>query len=372
MPWKEQTIVSQREEFAQLALQEGANISHLCQEFGISRPTGYKWIERHQQGEALADRSKRPYNSPNKTKANIEEQVINVRLKHSSWGGRKIFAYLRTKGFSEVPRPSTITEILRRNNLINPEESIKHKAFERFEMAEPNELWQMDFKGYFGMAIDGYCHPLTVLDDHSRFLLVLKACRDQTTQTVQKHLTQVFREHGMPQRMLMDNGSPWKSPERGYTALTVWFIRLGILISHGRPRHPQTQGKEERLHRTLNDELLRKVELQDLNDCQRAFDKWRFEYNYERPHDSLDLATPGTRYRESARPFPEKLPIVLYDDNDIVRKVDAAGRVYFKNRIFKVGKAFINQPVALRPSKDDGVYDVYYCDQKVAKLNLLL
>lgn len=373
MPWKEQSIVSLRTEFVHLAKQDGANISELCRRFGISRKTGYKWLKRHALGgrQALEDRSRRPRNSPRRTASSIEAKVVSVRQAHPTWGARKIQAWLRHRD-APVPRSqNTVTAILHRYALIDPEEAKKHRPFQRFEMERPNELWQMDFKGYFALTQGGYCHPLTVLDDHSRFLLALRACPDETHQTVQAQLTTLFRHYGLPERMLMDNGSPWgDDASNPYTALTAWLIRLGVAISHGHPYHPQTQGKDERLHRTLNEELLSRHALPGLDACQQAFDPWRDMYNYERPHEAIGLQPPATRYAPSKRTLPEQLPPILYDTSDIVRKVDVTGRISFRNRIFRVGKAFRHQPVAIRPTEEDGEFSVYYCHEKVAQISL--
>ena len=167
---------------------------------------------------------------------------------------RKIKAYLERKEGSRMPSASTITAILKRNEQIDPAESSKHRPFQRFEMEQPNQLWQMDFKGYFALEEGGYCHPLTVLDDHSRFLLGLRACPNEAMVTVKAQLSEIFRSYGLPDRMLMDNGSPWgDDADTHHTIFTAWLIRLGVQVSHGRPYHPQTQGKDERLHRTLQD-----------------------------------------------------------------------------------------------------------------------
>jgi transposase InsO family protein len=301
----------------------------------------------------------------------MEAEVVQVRREHPAWGGRKIKAYLERKGHSQLPSPSTITEILRRNDQIEAEEATKHRPFQRFEMEQPNQLWQMDFKGFFALEEGGYCHPLTVLDDHSRFLVGLKACPNETRQTVQEQLSGIFRSYGLPERMLMDNGSPWgDDADSPHTILTAWLLRLGVRISHGHPYHPQTQGKDERLHRTLQDELLSRYSLSNLPACQVHFDRWRDLYNYERPHEALEMHSPISRYQPSPRPFPEVLPPILYDTGDIVRKVDEGGKISFRHRRFRVGKAFRNNPVALRPALDDGTYDVYYCHQKVARISL--
>jgi len=372
MPWKKVTTMSLRLEFVRLALHEDANVSDLCQRFGISRKTGYKWLNRYQQHgkESLMDQSRRPQISPNRTPAEIEELVLQARDRYPVWGGRKIRSLLLRDGHVDIPCPSTITAILHRNGRMDAAESVKHKAFQRFEKKHPNELWQMDFKGHFAMTGGGRCHPLTVLDDCSRFLLGLRACANETHETVVEQLTSIFRLYGIPDRMLMDNGSPWGSDgDNPYTRLTVWLIRLGINISHGRPYHPQTQGKDERLHRTLNEELINRRRFPDLWHCQPVFDDWRDTYNQVRPHQALDMCVPGERYRLSSRCFPETLPPILYDTADIVRKVDVCGRISFRSRKFRVGKAFHQQPVALRPTDIDGVFQVFFCHKPVAQIS---
>ena len=212
---------------------------------------------------------------------------------------------------------------------------------------------------------------LTVLDDHSRFLVGLQACPNETWQTVQTQLTHTFRQYGLPERMLMDNGSPWGDDRQApYTILTAWLMRLGIAISHGRSYHPQTQGKDERLHRTFKAELQSQVCLHDLQDCQNHFDSWRDFYNQERPHQALNHAVPAERYLPSQRPFPESLPPILYEPDDIVRMVDVAGKISLHSKRFRVSKAFRYQPVAIRPTEVDGLFDVYYCRFRVSKIDL--
>jgi len=373
MAWKEQTTMSQRAAFIEQAKAEGSNISALCRAYGISRKTGYKWIQREREAGAggLADQTRRPKHSPGQTEASMEAQVLAVRQEHPVWGGRKIRKVLQNQGHSGVPAASTITAILQRNQQIDPAESLKHKPLQRFERERPNQLWQMDFKGYFALQAGGYCHPLTVIDDHSRFLVGLKACPDETYQTVQDQLTAIFRQFGLPERMLMDNGSPWGDDAVHHdTILTTWLLRLDIAVSHGRPYHPQTQGKDERLNRTLNDEVIRRHAMRDLLESQVVFDHWWHTYNYERPHDALQLATPASRYQTSPRPFPERLPPVTYAPDDLIRKVDQSGKISFHNRSFRVGKAFRYQPVALRPLPEEGHFAVFFCKHKIAQITL--
>lgn len=371
MPWEEVSVMSSRQEFVQLAGQSGANLAQLCRRFGISRKTGHKLLKRYRAEGliGLQDRSRRPHRSPTRTAAAVEQRVVQLRQR-MHWGGRKLRRRLLDLGFSAVPAASTISDIVRRHGLLESSETDKHRAWQRFEHAEPNQLWQMDFKGHFATA-HGRCHPLTVLDDHSRFCVSLSACANERASTVQHRLTASFRRYGLPERLLMDNGSPWGSAgQNTMTVFTVWLIRLGIRPCHGRPYHPQSQGKDERFHRSLQAELLRHRHFKDLAHCQREFDPWREIYNFQRPHDSLNLEVPAKRYRASARDFPEHLPPIEYAAHDEVRLVHARGDIFFKGYRLPVGKSLCGLPVALRPTSIDGQWQIYFCHQLITTLDL--
>jgi hypothetical protein len=228
----------------------------------------------------------------------------------------------------------------------------------------------MDFKGHFGMP-EGRCHPLTVLDDHSRFCMTLEACRNELGGTVKTRLESTFRRYGLPRRMLMDNGPPWGSDwDHPHTPLTAWLVRLGIQVVHSRPYHPQTVGKDERFHRSLKAEVISRWDLASYDDYQKRFDWWRGVYNFERPHDSLGLDVPAERYRPSERSFPEELPQIEYGPGDIVRRVQFGGEISFKATSFRVGKAFRGHPVALRATVTHGVWSVYFCHQKISEVDM--
>ena len=294
MPWKVASAMSQREEFVALAHSEGVNMSELCLRSGISRKTGYKWLRRYLEGgeQSLDDLPKRPHHSPNRTGAEMEQLVVDLRREHPTKGGHVLARMLKDRGHNSVPSKSTITSVLRRHRLIEPAESLKHKAYRRFEHQRPNDLWQMDFKGHIPVGSCGRCHPLTVLDDHSRFSLGVRACADEKTQTVHDHLTSIFRRYGMPDTILVDNGSPWGSDfYHPFTSLTVWLVQLGVRVVHSRPYHPQTLGKLERFHRSLKTELLQGSKYTNLSHCQSSFDRWRDFYNLKRPQPR-----PGPRY----------------------------------------------------------------------------
>ena len=363
--------MSCREEFVGLAQAERVQMSELCRRFGVSRKTGYKWLRRYASAgmSGLLDRSRRPHDSPGRISEAIERSVLVVRAEHPAWGGRKIRRVLLNAGHDGVPSASTITAILRRHGQINEAESSKHKAWIRFEHERPNDLWQMDFKGHFAMEL-GRCHPLTVLDDHSRYCVGLEACGNERTSTVRERLTGVFRHYGLPRRMLMDNGAPWGSDaDHPWTPLTAWLLRLGVSVSHGRPYHPQTQGKDERFHRTLKAEVLRGRSFENLPACQSAFNDWRKTYNVRRPHEALDLNTPITRYAISPRSFPEALPPIEYGPGDTVRRVYDCGQITLRHQEYRIGKAFRGYPVALRPTLCDGVLDVYFCTEHIGWIN---
>ena len=374
MPFYEVSAMDQKREFAEFALSEGANVRELCRRFGISPTTGYKWLERYRSAglAGLSERSRRPHASPQRTASAVEAKVLKVRDESNNvWGGRKIKQALENDGELDVPAASTITAILRRHHRLTEAGAAHHPGpWQRFERDGPNELWQMDFKGHFAIH-SGRCHPLTALDDHSRFNLVLSACGDEQGRTVRQKLEIAFRLYGLPLAMLMDGGPPWSDPGgEFFTGFTVWLLRLGIRVLHGRPRHPQTQGKEERFHRTLNAEVINGRSFADLADCQRAFDRWRPRYNHERPHEALDMATPAERYRPSQRCFPEVLPAIEYAPGDQVRKVDSDGFISFKNRPWRLGKAFRGELVGLRQGAEDGVFSVHFCAHRIRTLDL--
>lgn len=380
MPWMERGTMSLRMEFCTLADHQAANLSELCRRFGISRTTGYTWLARYRaEGAAgLHDRSRRPTNSPGETSAATVAQVLAIRDAHPTWGGRKLRRRLQDEA-AAAPAASTITAILRREDRLDPAASAAHTPLQRFEQATPNALWQMDFKGHVAMA-QGRCHPLHMLDDHSRYVVGLVACADERTATVQVALTAIFQQFGLPWRLLCDNGAPWGTvqAEAGLTTLGVWLVRLGITVSHGRPFHPQTQGKLERANRTLKEDVLidRRIadvtaipRFTDLESYQRAFDAWRHGYNHERPHEALGLATPSTRYAPSPRPFPETLPPIVYESGDLTRMVHANGRITYKDQEYRVSRALVGQPVALRPTITDGVWEVRFCHMLVRTLD---
>lgn len=371
MPWREVSKMEQRREFVRLAMQDGANRRELCRRFGIHPDTGYKWLKRWSSEERqLSDRSRRPHSSPIRTPAQMETRILAIRDAHPAWGARKIARCLEREGI-EPPAASTVHAVLvRHERIVPPQGGIP--ANERFEKAAPNLLWQMDFKGWIKLGNGERCHPLTVIDDHSRFTPCLKACANQKNLTVQSHLEATFERYGLPNAMFVDNGTPWGDASgKHWTRLRVWLLKLGITLIYSRPYHPQSRGKNERFHRTLRDEVFAFGTFENLAQVQRALDLWREVYNFERPHEAIGLAVPAERYKPSPRPFPAKLPNVEYGEHEIVRTVPRSkDYICFKGGFWKVPEAFRGERLALRPQNKDGLYGVFFASYRIATIDL--
>lgn len=369
MPWKEETVEDQRRTFVIRANEAGCNFSALCREFQITRRTGYKWLERYRSGEALNDQSRAPLHRPHKTSPETEELILSVRISHPTWGARKILRYLADKGNTGLPVPSTAASILKRNGFISPEESARHTACQRFVHDAPNDLWQMDFKGHFAMMDGNRCHPLTMKDDHSRNLLCLDAYDNERWESVKGSLNRVFLDNGLPNAILCDNGAPWSDNHGGYTPFELWMMQMDVLPIHGRPLHPQTQGKEERFHRTLNEDLLKRTPIHNLAHAQQLFDSYRIEFNTERPHGALGLDVPAKHYRKSPRKMPEVLKEPEYDVGKTLRKVNCNGYISIQNHRYYLSETFIGRYMELLP-QDENTIAVCYGNFVIAKVDL--
>jgi transposase InsO family protein len=369
MPWEEKSLEETRAEFVKRAISGEATVTDLCKVYGISRTTAYKWIRRYHKGESLRDKRRTPKASPNKTPEGIEELILKTRDEHPAWGPTKLRKYLGNKGYSDLPARSTIGKILQRNNRIEIEESLSRKKYKRFERKESNELWQVDFKGYFKMLNNKQCHPLTVLDDHSRFALCIDAKENERYNGVYLSFKRLFNEFGLPVSILCDNGSPWGSSSFGYTPFEIWLMQLNILPIHGRPYHPQTQGKDERFHQTLKKELLKYHKISDIYDAQEKFDWWKDIYNYERPHEAIGLCVPSDRYTISLRTLPISLKESEYDSNANVRKVNSNGYIIInKNRLY-FSESFIGKYLELKKVQPN-LISLNYGDFQVAQYDL--
>ena len=366
--------MSQRLEFVQLAQQPGVNFRQLCRRFGISARTGYKWLARYRaQGPAgLADRSRRPQRSPEQYAPTVAATVLTL-YEQWGWGGRKLRRRLLDLGHDPVPAASTCTAILHRAGVFGQRAHPPAVPLQRFCREQPNALWQLDFKGDYATQSGERCYPLTAVDDHSRFNLLLEPAANQKGGTVRQALEQALRLYGLPEELLCDNGPPWGAAEPvcPYTTLTVWLLQLGIRVIHGRPYHPQTQGKLERFHRTLKRELLSRHTWRDLRHCQEHFPEYRQRYNGERPHDELNGDTPLRHYRPSPRSLPATLPALEYPTGTQVCTVRTGGFVTFADQTWYIGKPFAGQPIGLRPSPQaDGLWQVWFSHHLLGHMDL--
>lgn len=369
MPWKERTVMSERQRFLAEVTRGEESFSAVCRKYEISRKTGYKWLHRAENGEGLENLSKKPFHSPRRTPPEIEKLVLDERDQHPAWGPRKLKQALANKGHEDIPCKSTIENILKRNNRIEPEASEAATPFKRFEHSSPNDLWQMDFKGDFGMLDGRRCYPLTILDDHSRFSLCLHASAGTNYAEFCPVFTQVLKEYGLPKAILCDNGKPWGDSQGGITSFEVWMMKLGVLPIHGRPLHPQTQGKEERFHRTLKRELLSARPIRDQSDAQAAFDRWRQEYNCERPHEALKLDVPEKHYRSSTRLFDGTVSPIEYDKGARLRKVNCKGYLSIQSYRYYFSEALIGEYIEL-VDIDEALMSLRYGNFEIARIDV--
>ncbi len=367
MPWRTMDVRQQRVEFVTAAKRGAQSFRSLCQEFGISRPTGYLWLRRYeQQGlRGIAERSRRPLVSPQRTATALEQRVIEVRQRYPDWGARKLQVVLAREGIALAR--NTVHRILLRYGLIRDGDQHR-QALQRFERAQPNELWQMDFKGPKGWP--QLVGPLSVLDDHSRYVIVLAANGNTDGRPVREQLENAFQSCGVPEAMLMDHGIPWWSQQApsGRTKLSLWLMRQGIRLCWSGVRHPQTQGKVERFHGSLQRALRRRgVPHENL---QAWLDAYRWEHNHVRPHEALNMRTPASVWRPSRRRYDPQPPQWEYPPGAWVLKVDPQGKVEVKGWKWKISKALAGEWVRLVVIEERVL--VYYCATLFREIDLRL
>jgi transposase InsO family protein len=367
MPWKVQPMSEVRFAFVYQVETLHRPVAEVCREFGVARKTGYKWLSRSREeagSEALQDRSRRPRSTPRRTAEELENQVLAVRDQYG-WGARKIRALLQRQGV-ELPSINTVHAVLRRHGRLRPAPQ-PSPPLQTFERSAPNELWQLDFKGPLEVARQRVC-PLSILDDHSRFLLTVRADRDLTMNTAWRILWDTFGEHGLPEGVLCDNAfSNLGQNDVGLSRFDSWLVRLNVRPVHGRAYHPQTQGKVERLHRTYQDEMLRHVRRDSVEHFNADADRWRREiYNTLRPHEALADLPPIARWRPSPRPRPDKLPEVEYPSGSTLRKVSCRGEIFYHNYRILVGKGLAGETVRLEEQAEG--WAVYFSHRQVRLL----
>lgn len=367
MPWECKTVEEQRKEFVEAA-SSSQNISALCREYGITRRTGYKWLARAKAGEPMTDRSRRPCTNPKQTPADTEALILGVRQENPGWGAKTIRSVLERRGHTGLPCVKTVNNILHRNGCISAEESLKRKPYIRFEKERCNMMWQTDFKGEFQMADKKYCYPLTILDDHSRYSLRI-APRLSTKNVVIPVFLEVFREFGLPDSILSDNGAQFAGFKRGYTRFEKWLMDLDILPIHGRIKHPQTQGKIERFHRTMKDELLKHCTISDIDDAECKMQLWRDKYNHVRPHEALGMRCPGEVYVRSQRVYPEQPVKFEYGGEYHVIKVNSWGYARFDKWQVYLSETMVGQYIEFRPAPDGLSFCACYRNFKIAEFD---
>lgn len=372
MPWKEKVIVTMREEFVKRVLSHEKSKAELCREYGISRPTGDKWLERYLNGQPLCDRSRAPHIVGNKTDDDIEKFIVDYRKKYPAIGAAKIHRMLLDEGFTDIPCPRTINDIFKRNGLITKEASQAATPYVRFEKNEPNEMWQADFKGHFAMKNGARCHPLDIIDDCSRFNLCCAPLTGETYIEVKQQMERVFSEYGMPYSFLCDNGTPWGTPQStGYSRFEVWLMELGILTLHGRILHPQTQGKEERFNGSLTREFLKYETFEDWEDARIKLEKYRDFYNTKRPHYALNLDTPTKHYHPSERRYISEISKWEYGNEYEVRKVKESGYITIRNQGYFLSEAFGGKTIAVKESdKGQHLINLYFRQFRIGQIDV--
>jgi transposase InsO family protein len=347
MPWLETDVRDQRIRFVIAASHPTATMTATCRAFGISRKTGYKWLDREAEARsvtALVDRSRRPHHSPQRTSDGVTARVVALREIYG-WGGEKLVALLAAEGIAMAAR--TVDRIIAREGLTHRDVA-PTAAPRRFARTAPNELWQMDAKGHYPIRTGRRCHPLSILDDHSRYAVGLYALPTLQAAGVRGALVECFERYGVPAAMLMDHGSPWWATrnEAGLSALSVFLLKQGIRLLHGRVRHPQTQGKVERFHRTLGERLRWWGVPTSLQGFARAFVEFRAEYNDLRPHEALNQQPPAQHFQRSAQGYVAQPRPWEYPRGSDVHRVDQNAMISYHGRRFFVSEALIGEPVA--------------------------
>lgn len=358
----------QRKEFAEAA-KESKNFSALCREFGITRKTGYKWVERYKESADLSDKSRKPFTIANRTPTETEERIVALRAENPGWGAKKLKIVLERQGYA-IPCVKTVNNILNRYGCISPEEAQKHQAFIRFEKEHCNELWQTDFKGEFPMEDNNYCYLLNIFDDHSRFAIKI-APGLSTANKVIPAFRSAFYEYGMPNAVLSDNGAQFAGFRQGYTQFEKWLMNHDVLPIHGRIKHPQTQGKIERFHRTMQQELLNHTVIENIDDANSKLQLWRDKYNNERPHEALGMKCPAEVYIPSSRTYSDEVTPYEYGGQFHVIKVNSWGYARFDNWQVYLSETMVHEYIEFRPNPHGDSFIVCYRNFKIAEFDTL-
>lgn len=381
MTWKEANAMELRKQFVRDWKRQSRTVMELCAMYGISRKTAYKWIGRYEQdgmadpmkGQWSADRSHAAHAVHNRTLECIEQALIAMRLRHPSWGARKL---LHEVGLAQphwvLPRESTVCDLLKRRGLVQTpprRRAVGHPCRPSLQVRGPNDCWSADFKGHFRLGNGQYCYPLTVTDNYSRYLLACQAMSGTVLEPTQAVFTRLFKQWGLPSRIRTDNGVPFAGTGTlgRLSRLSVWWLKLGILPELIEPGRPQQNGRHERMHRTLKQETT-KPPAGDMGAQQRRFNAWGEEFNQIRPHEALDMSKPAQLQQASPRPMPTRLLPMEYPDRFEVRYVSANGGMRWNRRWVAVSSALAGEYVGLE-EVEDGQWDVYFGIKRLGRLH---
>ena len=359
MPWKETCAMDQRVQFISDYLKGCYTKRDLCMFYGISRPTGDKWIARYDKHgpEGLYDRSRRAHSQPNATAPDIAKRIVEMKLAHQSFGPKKVMDRLRAvEPGTPWPADSTAGDILKRNGLVRPRRKRRRVPPDPHALVTcnaPAQSWSADFKGDFRLGSGQRCYPLTLTDNHSRFILQCRALSRMTTDSVKPWFEWVFREYGLPETLRTDNGPPFASiTTGGLSQLSAWWVRLGIRPERIRPAKPSENGRHERMHRSLKEAVISPA-ASNLAAQQQRFDAFVEEFNWQRSHEALGRLTPGSVHHVSPRPYPARLPDIAYDSGVVVRKVRQNGEFRWRGRLIYLSQVLAQEPVALIACDND-------------------
>jgi len=377
MPWKETYVMNQRKEFVLEAMDPLCNFTHLCCKYGITTKTGYKWKTRFlAEGFAgLLDQSRRPANSPAQISEDVILEIVRLKTKRQHWGPKKIREIYRQKHPDEkIPCLTSVERILRKAGLIKKRKRARNGKSIRLTnsaVAEhPNDIWTVDFKGWWYSSNKEKINPLTVRDDYSKYILCIKALDKGDTASVKAEFDCLFKQFGLPKVIRSDNGPPFASRKSlmGLTKLSVWWMALGIQLDRIEPGKPQQNGSHERMHLDMKNELEGCIE-GDMTAHQIEFDRWRKEFNNERPHESLNMKTPAMIYTKSEEIYEGVIEEWEYPDSFRLRRVNNRGYISIKQRMFFIGNPFMGYYIGIRPQKN-GSLNIWFGDYFLGELDM--
>lgn len=374
MPWTETCVMELRVAFVQTYLQGAVTMRDLCLDYRVSRKTGYKWLARYQSHglEGLLDRASRPHDHPDRLADEVVQRCIALKLEKPNWGPKKLVALGRARQPDlEWPAASTLGEYLKRHGLVK-RRRVLSRSSPPYELAfkagsYANEVWSADFKGQFLTGDKRYCYPLTVSDIHSRFLLCCTGLRNVGCEATKPEFEKLFKKYGLPEAIRTDNGPPFSSVRLGFSPLSLWWRKLGIVHERIEPGHPEQNGQHERMHRTLKAETTRPPK-SNMTTQQRRFDEWRNEFNHERPHESLGQTTPASHYSPSPRKLPAQLEIPRYPNTYEVRRIRSKGDILWRGQTIYTSQMLAGEVIGLQRLESEK-WRIWLGDQAVAVLD---